>query len=174
MKNTANVMLPLLRLTLALVAFSSLAIAAELDISSAGNSNMEGTKQLFRFAEDIGCDVYRPKNDSEFFRLTQGDYKILISVKASATGVDRAVAHVVFSGKKEYANSIEMDRLLAKLNRTYNTCCISVDSDGDITFQFVLAFDNRISPKLFRIWCEHVSQCVEAIISEEPELRKKF
>ena len=164
----------LLRLPLALVAFSSLAIAADLDISNAGDSNLEGTKQLFRFAEDIGCDVSRPKSDSDFFRLTQGTFKLLIDVKASSVGVDRAIAQVVFTGKKEYANSPEMDRLIAKLNRKYNTCSVSIDSDGDITFQFVLAFDNRISPKLFRLWCEHVSLCTKTIISQEPELRTKF
>ncbi len=159
---------------LTLIFLPALANAADLDISSAGQSNAEATKLLYRFAEDIGSDVSRPKPDGEFFALNQDGVKMLIDVKAASSGVDRAVARIFFTGKKEHANSVDMHKLLAKLNRTYNTCTISIDSDGDVCFLFVLSFDNRVSPKLFRLWCEHVSQCTQTIISNEPELRKNF
>jgi hypothetical protein len=46
-------------------------------------------------------------------------------------------------------------------------------ADGDIDFGFALEFDNHLSPKLFQLWCKHISQCFSAIDAKEPELRQR-
>jgi hypothetical protein len=164
----------LLRIPLALVALTSMAMAVDLDIADAGGNDLEGTKRLFRFAEDLGFNVSRRNSESEYFGLSQGGMKVLVGVKCSESNIDRVVAKVTFTGKKQYVNNPELEKLVAKLNRSYNTCSFSLDGDGDISFKFVLPFDNRLSPRLFRLWCEHIADCTSAIIAKETELKEWF
>jgi hypothetical protein len=163
-----------MRLLLLILACSTtcpLLRAADLDITAAGDDNAIATQQLARFAEEIGFEVSKSKVSEEYFFLKEDDLKLQLSVKASEAGIDRIIAHVVFQGKPAYVDSPEMQKLMAKINAKYNTCSIYINSRGGIEFQFGLPFDNRISPKLFRLWCSHCIKSVTLILKEEKELR---
>jgi|GEM_PF-4154799 len=145
--------------------------SAELDITKAGDSNSEATKQLFRLAEDIGCSVEKLGDDS--FKLNQGGLILAVSVMAMESSVDRIDVHIVFRANKLNIKSEKFAFLVNRINSQYSACTVYYDeTGGSLTMRWSMPFDNKLSAKVFRQWIDHVVVGTKYILDKEPELSK--
>jgi hypothetical protein len=69
----------------------------------------------------------------------------------------------------QYGDSVQMDssdRLRVALMGSQWWYVPSVDKDGDLVLRFILTFDDKITPRLFRNTLEHVKGGTVNLISE--------
>lgn len=151
-------------------ACSASARAADLDVSDL-NDNDVGNKLLYRFAEDNGYQVKKAESgpNPAIVILTHNGSTIFIQTKLIKDGVDRLVAFVYFKGKQANVNSGVAALAIAKLSRSFNCCSFSIDGDGDIMLTYTLPFDNRLSARLFKMWCDHVVTTSNIIFDDQKD-----
>ncbi len=141
--------------------------AADLDLSGT-NDDVAASVIVSRWLNDVGYTTKLPSGQKQFL-LEDG--KLDIAPRVSTSGVDRLVVYKVFRGKHDNVNSEVLKEIVREINNRFNVCSVYVDRDGDLQMRFVIMFDDKMSPKLFRLSHEHIKSAVSTIISE---YRPKF
>ena len=95
--------------------------------------------------------------------------RLTVSPKLTKNSVDRLVVYNFYEGKPGNRENPALRLLVAKVNRDYNVCALFVDADGDLCFQYNLAFDDRLSERLFRRHVEHVNATALQILKRHEE-----
>ncbi len=143
------------------------ASAADLDLAGI-NDDVAASVILSRWLNDIGYSNKLTTGEKQLF-IEDGKFDILPRV--SVSGVDRLVVYKLFRGKPSNANSDTLKEIVREINTRFNVCSAYVDNDGDLQLRFVIMFDDKMSPKLFRLSQEHFKSAVSTIITE---YRPKF
>jgi len=141
--------------------------AADLDVGGM-NDDVAATVILNRWLSDIGYTTKLQSGEKQLF-IEEGKMDILPRV--STTGVDRLIVYKLFRGKPSNANSLALKEIVREINNRFNVCSSYVDDDGDLHLRFVIMFDDKMTPKLFRLSLDHIKNAVTTIITE---YRPKF
>ena len=147
--------------------FSSLFVipvsAVDYDVSGMSN-DVDASLQLKSWITDIGFTANN--TESRDGVLVEDDYRVAIFPKVNAKGLDRLVIYKTFKGKSSNVGSAELAKLMNEVNNKFNVCSAFVDKDGDLVLRFILTFDDKITPRLFRNTLEHVKGGTVNLISE--------
>lgn len=144
--------------------------AADLDLAGI-NDDVAASVIVSRWLNDVGYTTKLSSGEKQFF-LEDG--KLDIAPRVSTTGIDRLVVYKMFRGKPANVNSEVLRDIVREINNRFNVCSVYVDSDGDLQLRFVIMFDDKMSPKLFRLSQEHIKSAVSTIISEYRPRFKPF
>jgi hypothetical protein len=60
-------------------------------------------------------------------------------------------------------------RIVSEINQKKNVCSAYVDKAGDLVLRYVLSFDDRLAPKVFRYQLEHVESSSDNIMKDFQE-----
>ena len=157
-----------LALVVSFSAFLGRASAADLDLTGV-NDDVASSVIVSRWLSDLG---YSPELETgEKILSIQLDGKYLVAPKISKSGVDRLIVYKYYKGKPSNARSEVLKEIVREINNKYNVCSAYVDDDGDLNLRFLIYFDDKLTPKLFRLSLDHVKSATSQIISE---YRTKF
>jgi hypothetical protein len=126
-----------------------------------GDDNLEATELLAEFLEDHEVDVYSVR---DYFVVVQDRFKVLLEPKMSTDGLDRVVAHVIFSVKDFYKGSRTLLNFVNGLNQKYNIGAFYINEDGDFAFQTQLTFLDHVCWDELGAFVEWVNKSLYAII----------
>jgi hypothetical protein len=148
-----------------------LLMAASVTELSAADLNVAGVKTetdaarlLCEWAADIGYTA--ELSDSKKTVYIKDDFNYLLSIKPAQSGVDRILIYNIFRGKQSNVDSDELHAIVRAINREKNVCTAIVDNSGDLIFRYVLSFDDRLSPALFRHEIDHVKSTSAFVLKE--------
>lgn len=144
-----------------LLASSAFLPAADLIVAGMDN-DVDASVLLHEWASGIGYSASLSTTKKAVF--IKDDLNYALMMKVSSSGVDRIVIYNTYAGKPSNVNSQELLAIVRNINLERNVCSAYIDKQGDLVLRYVLSFDDRISPKLFRIQLEHVKSSSEDII----------
>jgi hypothetical protein len=143
-----------------LLASSASLLAADLVVAGMDN-DVDASVLLHDWASGIGYSASLSETKKSVF--IKDDLNYALMMKVSSSGVDRIVIYNTYEGKPSNVNSQELLAIVRNINLERNVCSAYIDKRGDLVLRYVLSFDDRISPKLFRIQLEHVKSSSEDI-----------
>lgn len=147
---------------------SCAASAADLDLTGI-NDDVAASVIVKGWLSDLG---YSPQLEpGEKVLSIQLDGKYVVAPKISKSGVDRLIVYKYFKGKPSNARSEVLKEIVREINNRYNVCSAYVDDDGDLNLRYLIYFDDKLTPKLFRLSLDHIKSATSQIISE---YRAKF
>lgn len=153
-------------LFLGLFLAASLRAAPELDVSGLEDDTL-GAAKLAAWCQQIGMPARLGEKSAKAVFLT-GE-RLTVAPKLTKASVDRLVVYNFYEGKPGNRENAALRLLVTKVNRDYNVCTLYVDPDGDLCFQYNLAFDDRLSEQLFRRHVRHVNETALQILKRHEE-----
>ncbi len=153
-------------LLLGLLLAAGLRAAPDLDLADIDNDTL-GAARLAAWCKDIGVPARLGEKSAKAVFLT-GE-RLTVSPKLTKDSVDRLVVYNFYEGKPGNRENPALRLLVTKVNRDYNVCTLFVDADGDLCFQYNLAFDDRLSERLFRRHVAHVNATALQILKRHEE-----
>lgn len=149
-------------LILALIAcMATLPSLRAADFTIPAGDDAAAGRAFARWSTGIG---YKPENvDDEGAFVLREKYVWMVELKTSQNYLNRVVLTAVFSGTKSNLSNPAAMAFVNKLNASYNIGAFSVDSDGDIIFQYTMTFEDALSAAAYRkfIKCaEFVTQLI--------------
>jgi hypothetical protein len=146
--------------------------AADLDVTGL-NNDVDASVLLHNWAVDIGFTASLSDARKTVFIKDQFDFGL--AIKVNPQGLDRIVIYNTFTGKPSNVNSQELLAIVREINLARNVCSAYVDKEGDLVLRYVLGFDDRLTPKLFRYQLDHVKGSTENILKDfQPRLSPYF
>jgi hypothetical protein len=144
------------------------ASAADLDLTGI-NDDVAASVIIKSWLSDLGYSPELVPGEKQLSIQLDGRY--VVAPKISKSGVDRLIVYKYFKGKPSNARSEVLKEIVREINNRYNVCSAYVDDDGDLNLRFLIYFDDKLTPKLFRLSLDHVKSASSQIISE---YRPKF
>ena len=143
--------------------------AADLDLTGMDTprDRKAAAVRIMEWAKSIGFDAALTADGEEVFVR---DMKLTLRAVLNDVGVDRIIVFNSYRGKPGNASDPQVPVILGKVNGSQIAAKVSVDGDGDILFDTTLAFDNTLSPRLFRCFLEHSNKAADMLIQNHPEL----
>lgn len=154
------------QILLGLLLAASLRAAPDLDVSGLDDDTM-GAARIEAWCKAIGMPARLGEKSAKAVFLT-GE-RLTVSPKLTKDSVDRLVVYNFYEGKPGNRENPALRLLVTKVNRDYNVCTLFVDADGDLCFQYNLAFDDRLSEQLFRRHVRHVNETALQILKRHEE-----
>lgn len=146
--------------------------AIDYDVSGMDN-DVDAALRLKTWVAEIGYTSRSTEKREGVF--IDDDYRFVIFPRVTSKGLDRLVIYKTFNGKPSNVGSSELAKLINEINNRFNVSSVYVDSDGDLVLRFVLAFDDKVSPRLFRNTLEHAKDATKSVIGEfKPKLTPYF
>ena len=136
-----------------------------------GDDNAEATDLFAVFLEDHEVNVDSVR---DYFVVIQDRFKVLLQPKMSTDGLDRIVAHVLFSVKSFYKGSRTLVNFVSALNQKYNIGAFYIDEDGDFAFMTQMTFLDHVSWDEVGAFIEWVNKSLYAIIKVHEEEFTKY
>jgi hypothetical protein len=137
--------------------------AADLNVADV-RKDEDASVLLRGWASDLGYTANISDSRKAVFLKDGLDY--MLAIKVSPSGIDRVIIYNIYKGKPSNASSRELMAIVREINMSKNVCAAYVDKDGDLVLRFVLGFDDRLSPKLFRNQIDHVKAASQNILDE--------
>lgn len=106
----------------------------------------QATAALADWAEQLGFRVIRRDAGERFNLRSHYNYSIWV---AGGSGFRRIVCIASFPGSKNHRDPDGKHRFANKLNLDYNICKASINSQGDLYFEFVLYVESTLTPSLW-------------------------
>lgn len=154
------------QILLGLLLAASLRAAPDLDVAGLDDDTL-GAARLATWCQQIGLPARLGEKSAKAVFLT-GE-RLTVSPKLTKASVDRLVVYNFYEGKPGNRENAALRVLVAKVNREYNVCTLFVDADGDLCFQYNLAFDDRLAEQLFRRHLRHVNETTLQILRRHEE-----
>ena len=140
--------------------------AADLDVTGMSN-DVDASILLRDWTSSIGYTSTLSESRKTVFIKDKFGFGLII--KVIPQGLDRIVIYNTYAGKPSNANSQELLRIVSEINQKKNVCSAYVDKAGDLVFRYVLSFDDRLTPKLFRYQLEHIESSSDGIMKDFQE-----
>lgn len=151
--------------------FNHSARAADLDLAGLGD-DAAAAVIVSRWLSDIGYAAKLPAGEKQI--SIDDDSKFDVIPKVTVSGVDRLIFYKLFKGKPSNARSAELKEIVSEINNRYNVCSAYVDADGDLQMRFIIVFDDKITPKLFRLSMAHFKTASAKIIADYRQRFKPY
>jgi hypothetical protein len=136
---------------------------ANPDLDVAGlDDDVVGAGRLVAWCKVIGLEARLGEKSAKAVFLP-GE-RLTLAPRLTKDSVDRLVVYNFYEGKPGNRENAALRLLVAKVNREYNVCTLYVDGDGDLCFQYNLAFDDRLSERLLRRHLRHVNESAFQIL----------
>lgn len=143
--------------------FIARAAAQNFDVAGQ-DDNAKAGFALARWAKELGYDVGTIHELGESFVITTDrGYKAAAALKVSSGGLDRLIVNVSFKSGSGTKHMDEKVQLANRINNSTNVCSMSIDDEGDFEYTFVLAFDDKLTPGLFRKFLTHVDRALNIL-----------
>jgi hypothetical protein len=148
-----------------------LLMVASVAVLSAADLNIAGAKDEAG-ASTILCDwvtgIGYSANLSETKKTVyiKDEYNYALVIKSAQSGLDRILIYNTFAGTPANASSEELHGIVRAINLEKNVCTAFVDKKGNLVFRYVLGFEDRLSPALFRHQIDHVKSTSEFILKD--------
>jgi hypothetical protein len=147
-----------------LLVFMSLGLcAADLNVAEV-RKDEDASVQLRGWLGELGYTTTISDARKTLYLKDGLDY--MLAIKVTASGLDRIIIYNIYKGKPSNVHSRELMDIVRDISLKKNVCAAYVDKDGDLVLRFVLGFDDRLSPKLFRNQIDHVKAASQNILDE--------
>jgi len=139
--------------------------ATSLDMKGVSD-NKAATLAFSQWARGLGYKVIKVLDSGQSVVLDAGDdINSIVQLKVGSDNADKVVFQIIFGSNSGTSNLSDKMKLANTINNELNSCKVSVTTNGGWEFEYVLYFDEQLSPALFRHMMEHIKSSNRLILN---------